>query len=180
MTDFRTWPPWFQAPSIPMTILRAWVVFITIYGTLSSEVRLSHVNYSQVPQSLYGPCHFSQSLANFSHTMASVTRTMEKLLTSPGVRELSRKAGEEVETAPTSFGLAFHTQWPWMPPFGANVIDSTSDFLHCSTIQRITCTQPRWLKGTCQLHSWISPCSVMKDKVISIRVRFPLRREQDS
>lgn len=44
-----------------------------------------------------------------------------------------------------------------MPPFGANVTDSTSDFLHCSTIQRITCTQPHWLKGTCQLHSWISP-----------------------
>lgn len=47
------------------------------------------------------------------HTLwPGVTRTMEKLLTSPEVRELSRKAGEEVETAPTSFGLAFHVQWP--------------------------------------------------------------------
>lgn len=25
--------------------------------------------------------------------------------------------------APVSFSLAFHTKWPWMPPFGANVID---------------------------------------------------------
>lgn len=41
-------------------------------------------------------------------------------------------------------------------------------------------TQPHWLKGTCRLHSWISPCLVMKDKVIPIRFQISSQKRTEN
>lgn len=68
------------------------------------------------------PCHFSQRLAEFSDRCEENNGKAAPFTW--GFREFSRKTGKEAKKgAPASYSLAFHTKWPWMPPFGANVID---------------------------------------------------------
>lgn len=129
-TGFQSWLPWFRAPFYSCDNSDSPDHFHN--SPRSAEVRNHVFSYKLFPVSRPWTAHvmFPRDWQSFQPLWPGVKRTMKKQLTSPRYLENSPEKPEQRQKgAPVSCGLAFHTKWPWMPPFGANVIDYDLRFI---------------------------------------------------
>lgn len=137
--------PLFQVPSIAMKILRALITSITFPRALKSKIMFSLINYSHFPGFLQ-PMPFLPEISSFLTLRPSVNRTTEKLLASlwdlENSPEIWKRSREEQQWA----WVQHHPKGPWMPSFGANVIDSDLWFIALlySTINNLLVASADW------------------------------------